>query len=66
MVTKLIEHIAERDNLSLLQAEMLVNHTKYLINRLLSEFRIDEATSLVNDILGMSSEEAGKLERGER
>ena len=65
-MNNLIKHISERDNLSPLQAEMLVNHCKYLINRLLAEFRVDEASSFVNDILGMSAEEAGKLERGER
>ena len=65
-MNNLIKFISERDCISPLQAEMLVNHCKYLVNKLLAEFRIDEASSLVNEILKMSAEEAGKLERGER
>ena len=64
-INNLVKFIAERDCISPLQAEMLVNHCKYLVNKLLAEFRVDEASILVNEILGITAEEAGRLERGE-
>lgn len=65
MNERIIKALAEKEGISMLYAETLVNHCVYLMKRLMREWQVDEAVQLAEELLGMSFEEILKVKGGE-
>lgn len=61
-MNKLIKKIAKDNNCSPYQAAIIINHTKYLIKRYLENYNIEDACQVCIEVLGMTEEQASRLE----